>query len=97
MGALTTLSQIGHSKELFTNQQIDFNNNKLVSDSLKLIKNKWSYTAIPLGIEYHTVKKGEHLYGIAKRYGTTITQLCQINGIRRNRPLRVGQKLRVGV
>lgn len=84
-------------KPLNPRSLIDFNNNKLVSDSLKLIKNKWSYTAIPLGIEYHTVKKGEHLYGIAKRYGTTITQLCQINGIRRNRPLRVGQKLRVGV
>ncbi len=76
---------------------IDFNHNKLVSDSIKLVKNKWSYQAVPLGIEYHTVKRGEHLYGIAKKYGTTITQLCMLNGIRRNRPLRVGQKLRVGV
>jgi len=75
---------------------IDFNNNKLVSDSLKLIKNKWSYTPIPLGIEYHTVKRGEHLYGIAKKYGTSISNLCDINGIRRNKPLRIGQKLRVG-
>lgn len=75
---------------------IDFNNNKLVSDSLRLTKTKWSYSAIPLGIEYHTVKRGEHLYGLAKRYGTTITQLCEINGIQRNRPLRVGQKLRLG-
>lgn len=84
-------------KPLNPRSLIDFNNNKLVSDSLKLIKNKWSYTAVPLGIEYHTVKRGEHLYGIARRYGTSITQLCQINGISRNRPLRVGQKLRVGV
>jgi murein DD-endopeptidase MepM/ murein hydrolase activator NlpD len=83
-------------KPLNPRNLIDFNNNKLVSDSLKLIKNKWSYTVVPLGIEYHTVKRGEHLYGIAKRYGTSITQLCQINGISRNRPLRVGQKLRVG-
>lgn len=75
---------------------IDFNNNKLVSDSLKLVKNKWSYTPIPLGIKYHTVKRGEHLYGIAQKYGTTITHLCEINGIRRNRPLRIGQKLRIG-
>lgn len=74
---------------------IDFNNNKLVSDSVTLVKNKWSYQAIPLGIEYHTVKRGEHLYGIAKQYGTTISHLCQINGIRRNRPLRIGQKLRI--
>lgn len=84
-------------KPLNPRSLIDFNRNRLVSDSLKLIKNKWSYTAVPLGIEYHTVKKGEHLFGIAKRYGTTISQLCEINGIRRNRPLRVGQKLRIGV
>jgi len=83
-------------KPLNPRHLIDFNNNCLISDSLKLVKQKWSYQAIPLGIEYHTVKRGEHLYGIAKRYGTTITQLCEMNGIRRNRPLRVGQKLRVG-
>ena len=75
---------------------IDFNNNCLVSDSIKLVKTKWSYTAVPLGIDYHTVKRGEHLYGIARKYGTTITDLCQMNGIRRNRPLKVGQKLRIG-
>lgn len=75
---------------------IDFNQERLVSDSLLLIKNKWSYTAVPLGIKYHTVKRGEHLFGIAKKYGKTISQLCEMNGISRNRPLRVGQKLRIG-
>lgn len=83
-------------KPLNPRHLIDFNNNCLISDSMKLVKEKWSYQAIPLGIEYHTVKSGEHLYGIAKRYGTSISELCEINGIRRNRPLRVGQKLRVG-
>lgn len=83
-------------KALNPRHLIDFNNNCLVSDSIKLVKTKWSYTAVPLGIDYHTVERGEHLYGIAKKYGTTITNLCQMNGIRRNRPLRVGQKLRIG-
>lgn len=75
---------------------IDFNNNCLISDSIRLVKTKWAYTAIPMGINYHTVKRGEHLYGIAKKYGTSITQLCEMNGISRNRPLRIGQKLRIG-
>lgn len=83
-------------KALNPRHLIDFNNNCLISDSIKLLKTKWSYTAIPLGIDYHTVKSGEHLYGIAKKYGTTITDLCMLNGIRRNKPLQVGQKLRVG-
>lgn len=75
---------------------IDFNNNCLVSDSIQLVKNRWSYQVVPLGVEYHVVKPGEHLYGIAKKYGTTIGNLCLMNGIPRNRPLRVGQKIRVG-
>lgn len=75
---------------------VDFNNNCLVSDSLLLKKTKWSYTPIPLGIEYHTVKKGEYLQKIASYYGMSIEQLCQLNGIRRNNILRVGQKLRIG-
>lgn len=75
---------------------IDFNNNCLISDSLKLVKTKWSYTPIPLGVEYHIVKKGEYLYKIANKYGTSIENLCRMNGIRRNQPIRVGQKLRIG-
>jgi len=75
---------------------IDFNQNSLISDSLLLKKNRWSYTPIPLGIEYHTVKKGEYLLKIATKYGLSINQICQMNGIRRNQILRVGQKLRVG-
>lgn len=75
---------------------IDFNNNCLISDSIKLVKTKWSYQPVPLGITYHTVKKGDYLYKIANQYGISITRLCQYNGIRRNSLLRVGQKLRVG-
>ena len=82
-------------KPLNPRSVIDFNNNRLVSDSLKLVKNKWSYTPVPLGINYYTVKKGDHLYGIARRFGTSITAICELNGITRNRPLRIGQKLRI--
>ena len=82
-------------KPLNPRHLIDFNNNCLVSDSLKLVKGKWSYNVIPLGVDYHTVKKGEHLYGIARKYGTTISRLCLMNAIPRNKPLQVGQKIRV--
>lgn len=83
-------------KPLNPRSLIDFNNNCLISDSLMLVKTKWSYTPIPLGVEYHTVKKGDNLYEIARKYGTTISNLCLMNGINRNRILKVGQKLRIG-
>lgn len=75
---------------------IDFNNNRLVSDSIQLVKTQWSYQVVPLGVKYHQVKAGEHLYGIARKYGTTVNKLCLMNGIPRNRPIKVGQKIRVG-
>ena len=39
--------------------------------------------------------KGEHLYAIAERYGTSIHKLCELNGISRRSILRVGQQLLV--
>lgn len=44
---------------------------------------------------YHTVRQGDILGRIAIRYGTTITRICQLNGIDRNSTLRIGQRLRV--
>lgn len=45
--------------------------------------------------KYHTIKAGDTLYGIAKRYKTTIDKLCQLNGITKKTVLRAGRKLRV--
>ncbi|MDE5944696.1 MAG: peptidoglycan DD-metalloendopeptidase family protein [Rikenella sp.] len=47
------------------------------------------------GPVYHIVKQGDILGRIAPRYGTTITRICQLNGIDRNSTLRLGQRLRV--
>ena len=45
--------------------------------------------------KYYTVKKGDTLSRIAKRNNTTVKKLCQLNGIRESKVLRVGQRLRV--
>ena len=43
----------------------------------------------------YTVRKGDTLYSIAKRNGTTVKKICQLNGISENSKIRAGQKLRV--
>ena len=58
-------------------------------------RTRWSYAAYAHGTRMHRVGKGEHLYGIAHRYGTSIDRLCELNGISRRTVLRVGQDLRV--
>ena len=45
--------------------------------------------------QYHTLKSGDTLSGLAKRYHTTVDKLCQLNGISRTTTLRVGKKIRV--
>lgn len=51
--------------------------------------------AAPDGAQYHTLKSGDTLSGLAKRYHTTVDKLCQLNGITRTTTLRVGKKIRV--
>ena len=44
---------------------------------------------------YYKVRSGDTLSGIAVKYGTTVTRICQLNGINRNAILKVGKTLRV--
>ncbi|MHA1569147.1 MAG: LysM peptidoglycan-binding domain-containing protein, partial [Alphaproteobacteria bacterium] len=43
----------------------------------------------------YTVKRGDTLSAIAKRYGVTVNELAAANGIARNSTLQVGQKLKI--
>ena len=46
----------------------------------------------PKNVTY-TVKKGDTLSGIAKKFGTTVDKICKLNNINKNKPLKIGQKL----
>lgn len=47
------------------------------------------------GPDHHVVQRGESLWSIANRYGLSVDQLTSLNSIARDRPLQVGQRLRV--
>lgn len=44
---------------------------------------------------YYTVKKGDSLSKIAKKYNTSVSKICKANGIKESKPLRIGQKLKI--
>jgi len=46
-------------------------------------------------MRYHTVRSGDTLSGIARKYHTSVRELCRLNGIKESSILRVGQRLRV--
>lgn len=43
---------------------------------------------------YHRVKSGDTLGKIARMYGTTVNELCRLNGIKSTSMLRLGQSIR---
>lgn len=46
-------------------------------------------------MRYHKIRSGDTLGAIARRYGTTVTNICRLNGIKSTAVLRIGRTLRV--
>ena len=44
---------------------------------------------------YYKVRSGDTLSKIAKRHGTTVDKICKLNGIKSNKTLSIGQRIRV--
>jgi len=41
----------------------------------------------------HTIRSGDTLGGLARRYGTTVSAICKLNGISSSKILRVGERI----
>lgn len=60
------------------------------------VKSKSSFTAAAAPALTHRVKKGDTLGAIARKYGTSASQIAKMNSMRSiNSPLRIGQTLRI--
>lgn len=46
-------------------------------------------------MRYYRIRSGDTLGAIARRYGTTVTNICRLNGIRSTTTLRIGRSLRI--
>ncbi|HOK51921.1 MAG TPA: LysM domain-containing protein, partial [Bacteroidales bacterium] len=76
------------------NYFIDFNEWKLKADTLVLTRANFEYLIELRKAKYCTIRKGDTLYKIARRYHTTVRQLCKLNHISSKTILRPGRKLR---
>lgn len=45
--------------------------------------------------KYHTIKSGDTLSALSRKYGTSVKQICSINGIKPSKKLQLGTKIRV--
>ena len=46
------------------------------------------------GAVYHKIQSGDTLFLLSKKYGVSIQKLCEMNNIRQNMILKIGQKIR---
>ena len=87
---------------------ISFTENKLVSDTLLISKKTFDYVQFAKKTSkgkgnnkatyakgIHTVRKGDTMNAIARRYGTSTAAICKKNGLKSTATLRIGQKLKV--
>lgn len=51
------------------------------------------YTSSANPVVYHRVKSGDTLGAIARKYGTTVNELCRLNGLKATSMLRIGQSI----
>ena len=71
----------------------DFDDHALKSETLVLTRDNFEYLTELRKTVYYTVKKGDTLSHIAKRHGTTVNNLCRLNGITTKTVLSIGRKL----
>ena len=48
-------------------------------------------------LQKHRVRKGESLWSIAIKYGSTITAICEVNKLNRNKPIGIGKVITVPI
>jgi murein DD-endopeptidase MepM/ murein hydrolase activator NlpD len=75
---------------------ISFNEQKLLCNELVIRKSKWGLAAYPKNTKFYTIEKGDTIFEIAKRFGTTTASIKRMNGFSSSGTrLKVGQQINV--
>lgn len=78
---------------------VDFVNKNIRMDEYVITKRNTFYHQKELkelaAAKYYTVRSGDTLGALARRYGTSVSTLCRLNGIKSTSIIRIGQRIRV--
>ena len=74
---------------IYSNYEQDF------EDEIKNQEEDAAEDAERAAMKYYTIRSGDTLSKIARNNGTTISELCRLNGISQNTTLKIGRKIRV--
>lgn len=73
----------------------DFENNRIRNSSYLLTPAAFNYLKTARQVFYHTVRSGETLGSISRKYKVPVDRLCRLNGITTKTILKVGRRLRI--
>ena len=88
-----TLSAIAKKYNTTVKQLCEWNN--ITETTVLQINKKLRVRADSPKHQYHTVVAGDTLYGLARKYNTTVKQICEWNNITETAVLQINKKLRV--
>lgn len=94
VGTLRRLNRMGRRSFLRVGQRLkvpERGGGKYVKNSQRIKKSR----SVDKNAVYHTVRRGENLSLIAKKYGVSINKLKQMNRLGRRALIRVGQRIRL--
>ena len=78
---------------------VDFSTGNIRNDQYLIAKNTtfkyYEKQKALAAAKYYTVRRGDNLSAIARRYGTSVKNICRLSGIKATSVLRVGQRLRI--
>jgi len=76
-------------------RMIDFDNNKLISGIFPITRNVFFPSGYDGNALYYKIRSGDTLARIAKKYHTSVKELCAINKLKTDSILREGRSIRV--
>lgn len=73
----------------------DFSNCELRFRTCLITNQNFNYQKQARLAYFHTIRSGDSLGKLARRYGVPVSRLCRLNGISTKTKLRIGRKLRI--
>ena len=74
---------------------VDDNSNVNEDNGTVKSKSKGKSSKSSKSKKYHTIKNGDTLSALSRKYGISVKQICSINGIKPSKKLQLGAKIRV--
>ena len=90
-----TRRTFGRSKDFLPTAFNSESDNELIPEEVAVSSRSHSKHGKTKGQKYCKIRNGETLYSIALRNNTTVKDLCSLNGIKKNKTLKIGTRLRL--